>query len=72
MINKILLTLLCSVIYLVSCGIIINRCEKKNVPDSCLIVLLTLCPVVNTLLAIYFTVKFDNCKESFKTLFSND
>ena len=60
------------VIYLISSFTLANRCDQKQVPDNCLIWFLIMCPIINTILAIYFCYKHNNYKESLKILFSND
>lgn len=58
---------------LVICGFTLaNRCDQKQVPGNCLIWFLIMCPIINTILAIYFWCKHNNHKESLKILFSND
>lgn len=52
--------------------IVANRCDQKQVPGNCLIWFLIMCPIINTILAIYFWCKHNNHKESLKILFSND
>ena len=59
-------------IWAISGLVIVNRCEKKKVPDNCLIWFLIICPIINTILAIYFCCRYGNYKESLKILFSND
>ena len=59
-------------IWVISSIALANRCEQKQVPGNCLIWFLIICPIINTILAIYFCYKQNNYKESLKILFSND
>lgn len=59
-------------IWAISSFALANRCDQKQVPNNCLIWFLITCPIINTILAIYFCCKHNNCKESLKILFSND
>ena len=60
------------VIWLISSFALADRCDQKQVPGNCLIWFLIICPIINTILVIYFCYKYDNYKESLKILFSND
>ena len=59
-------------IWVISSIALANRCEQKQVPGNCLIWFLIICPIINTILAIYFCYKHNNCKKSLKILFSDD
>ena len=72
MISLILLWVFLVTVWITSGYCIIDRCDKRQVPDSCLIQLLALCPIVNTLIAMYLGMRYGNWKESLKVLFSND
>lgn len=59
-------------LWIISSFALSNRCDQKKVPDNCLIWFLIMCPIINTVLVIYFCYKCNNYKESLKILFSND
>lgn len=71
MINMLFILFLVA-LWITSVFALLDVCEQKKVPDNCLIWFLIVCPIVNTILVIYFCYKHNNYKDSLKILFSND
>lgn len=71
MINMLFILFLVA-LWIISIFALGDICEKKKVPDNCLIWFLIVCPIVNTVLVIYFCYKHNDYKDSLKILFSND
>lgn len=59
------------VIYLVSCVYIGARMDAKRVDVNLLTILILLCPVLNTLFALYFLHKNSDYKKSIEELFND-
>ncbi len=60
----------CLVIWIGSAFAIINKWVKNNVPTNILSVLILLCPVINTLLALYYG--YPEFKETLSKIFKNN
>lgn len=63
--------LICIVIYLVSCAYIGCRMDSKNVEANLLTILILLCPLVNTVCALYLVHKNSDYKKSIEKLFND-
>ena len=59
------------IIYLVSCVYIGCRMDSKNVEVNLLTILILLCPVLNTIFALYFLHKNSDYKKSIEELFND-
>lgn len=59
------------VIYLVSCVYIGARMDAKRVDVNLLTILILLCPILNTLFALYFLHKNSDYKKSIEELFND-
>jgi len=70
--TSIILWVFLIITWLASICFIVDRCDKRKVPDSCLLWFLIICPIVNTIIAAYLGIRYGNWKESLKVLFSND
>ena len=57
-------------IWIGSAFAIINKWVKNNVPTNILSVLILLCPVINTLLALYYG--YPEFKETLSKIFKNN
>lgn len=71
MINMLFILFLVA-LWIISVFALEDRCERKKVPNNCLIWFLIVCPIINTILVIYFCYKHNNYIDSLKILFSND
>lgn len=60
----------CLAIWIGSAFAIINNWVKNNVPTNILSVLILLCPVINTLLALYYG--YPEFKETLSKIFKNN
>ena len=60
----------CLAIWIGSAFAIINKWVKNNVPTNILSVLILLCPVINTLLALYYG--YPEFKETLSKIFKNN
>lgn len=58
-------------IYLVSVGYIGARMDAKRVDVNLLTILILLCPVLNTIFALYFLHKNSDYKKSIEELFND-
>lgn len=63
--------LVCALIYFVSMGYISVRMDTKRVETNLLTILILLCPLVNTIIALYLLHKNSDYKESIKELFND-
>ena len=63
--------LVCVLIYLVSMGYISARMDAKRVEVNLLTILILLCPLVNTIIALYLLHKNSDYKKSIKKLFND-
>ena len=59
------------IIYLVSCVYIGCRMDSKNVEANLLTIFILLCPVLNTIFALYFLHKNSDYKKSIEELFND-
>lgn len=59
------------IIYLVSIGYIGARMDAKNVDVNLLTILILLCPILNTIFALYFLHKNSDYKKSIEELFND-
>ena len=59
------------IIYLVSCAYIGCRMDSKNVEANLLTIVILLCPVLNTIFALYFLHKNSDYKKSIEKLFND-
>lgn len=67
---SIIVVFACLVIWMSSAFAIINKWVKNNVPTNILSVLILLCPVINTLLALYYG--YPEFKETLSKIFKNN
>lgn len=63
--------LACIIIYLVSVGYIGVRMDTRKVETNLLTILILLCPLVNTIIALYFLHKNSDYKKSIERLFND-
>lgn len=63
--------LACTAIYLVSVGYIGVRMDTRKVETNLLTILILLCPLVNTIIALYFLHKNSDYKKSIERLFND-
>lgn len=63
--------LVCIIIYLISVGYIGIRMDTRKVETNLLTILILLCPLVNTIIALYFLHKNSDYKKSIKRLFND-
>lgn len=63
--------LACIIIYLISVCYIGVRIDNRKVEANLLIILILLCPLVNTIFALYFLHKNSDYKQSIKELFND-
>lgn len=63
--------LACITIYLVSVGYIGVRMDIRKVETNLLTILILLCPLVNTIIALYFLHKNSDYKKSIERLFND-
>lgn len=66
----IIIVFACLAIWIGSAFAIINKWVKNNVPTNILSVLILLCPVINTLLALYYG--YPEFKETLSKIFKNN
>lgn len=59
------------IFYLISLGYIGARMDAKRVEVNLLTILILLCPILNTVLALYFLHKDSDYKQSIKRLFDD-
>ena len=59
------------IFYLISVAYIGNRMDDKRAEVNLLTILILLCPIINTILALYFLNKNSNYKQSIKRLFDD-
>lgn len=59
------------IFYLISLGYIGARMDAKRVEVNLLTILILLCPILNTVLALYFLHKDSDYKKSIKRLFND-
>jgi hypothetical protein len=62
---------ICIVIYLISCAYISYRMELKKVEANLLTISILLCPLVNTIYALYFLHRNSDYKKSIEKLFND-
>lgn len=67
---SIIIVFTCLAIWIGSAFAIINKWVKNNVPTNILSVLILLCPVINTLLALYYG--YPEFKETLSKIFKNN
>lgn len=67
---SIIIVFACLAIWIGSAFAIINKWTKNNVPINILSVLILLCPVINTLLALYYV--YPEFKETLSKIFKNN
>lgn len=63
--------LVCIVIYLASCCYISYLMDLKNVEINLLTLFIVLCPLINTICALYFIHKNSDYKKSIEKLFND-
>lgn len=63
--------LVCIIIYLISIGYIGIRMDTRKVETNLLTILILLCPLVNTIIALYFLHKNSDYKKSIERLFND-
>lgn len=63
--------IVCVLIYFVSIGYISDRMNTKRVEINLLTILILLCPLVNTIIALYLLHKNSDYKKSIKELFND-
>lgn len=63
--------IICIVIYLASCFYISYRMDTKGIEVNLLTILILLCPVLNTIFALYFLHKNSDYKKSIEELFND-
>lgn len=63
--------LACIAIYLVSVSYIGVRMDTRKVETNLLTILILLCPLVNTIIALYFLHKNSDYKKSIERLFND-
>ena len=59
------------IFYLISLGYIGARMDAKRVEVNLLTILILLCPILNTVLALYFLHKNSDYRQSIKRLFDD-
>ena len=59
------------IFYLISVAYIGNRMDDKRAEVNLLTILILLCPIINTIIALYFLNKNSNYKQSIKRLFDD-
>lgn len=63
--------IVCALIYFVSMGYISVRMDTKRVQTNLLTILILLCPLVNTIIALYLLHKNSDYKKSIEKLFND-
>lgn len=63
--------IVCALIYFVSMGYISVRMDTKRVETNLLTILILLCPLVNTIIALYLLHKKSDYKKSIEKLFND-
>ena len=63
--------IICIVIYLASCIYMGYRMDLKNVETNLLTILILVCPLVNTICALYLVHKNSDYKKSIEKLFND-
>ena len=63
--------IVCALIYFVSMDYISVRMDTKRVEINLLTILILLCPLVNTIIALYLLHKDSDYKKSIKELFND-
>ena len=63
--------IVCALIYFVSMGYISVRMDTKRVETNLLTILILLCPLVNTIIALYLLHKNSDYKKSIEKLFND-
>lgn len=63
--------LVCTLIYIVSVAYLGIRMDTKKVETNLLTILILLCPLVNTIIALYLLHKNSDYKKSIKKLFND-
>lgn len=63
--------IVCALIYFVSMGYISVRMDTKRVETNLLTILILLCPLVNTIIALYLLHKSSDYKKSIEKLFND-
>lgn len=63
--------LACILIYLISVGYLGVRIDNKRIETNLLIILILLCPIINTLVAVYLLHKNSDYKKSLEKLFND-
>lgn len=63
--------LICIVIYFASCFYISYLMDLKNVEINLLTLFIVLCPLINTICALYFVHKNSDYKKSIEKLFND-
>lgn len=63
--------IVCALIYFISMGYISVRMDTKRVEINLLTILILLCPLVNTIIALYLLHKNSDYKKSIKELFND-
>lgn len=69
---KIICAILIIGIWIASIYALIDRCDRKNIPGNWVIIFIISCPIINTIVAMYISCKYNNWKHSLKLLFGND
>lgn len=69
--DSVLIGIFSIVVYLISLGYIGARMDDKRVEINLLTILILLCPILNTVLALYFLHKDSDYKKSIKRLFND-
>ena len=67
---SIIIVFACIAIYVGSAFTVIDKWFKNNVPINILSILILLCPVINTLLALYYG--YPEFKETLSKIFKNN
>lgn len=70
LIFSLIIVFACLAIWIGSAFAVINKWTKNNVPTNILSVLIFLCPVINTLLALYYA--YPEYKETLSKIFKNN
>ena len=63
--------IVCALIYFVSMGYISVRMDTKRVETNLLTILILLCPLVNTIIALYLLHKNSDYKKFIEKLFND-
>ena len=67
---SIIIVFVCIAIYVGSALTIINRWTEINVPTNVISILILVCPIINTLLALYYG--YPEFKETLSKIFKNN